>query len=232
MVTPAKHPGRDTRLPALESLPEATATVIATIRELAPGRRVEATGLVALPAAVALGATFLAPAGLDLTWWQSTAGRPDQPWSLSAERDASTVEIDHISGDPSSQELAVVVSINHDAEEALRQSEPEVPPFRGHVRLHGPSGRPADLQTPGQAADAAFRMIDAIGDARRRWRDIRRVHLFVAAPAGFAIMVGQLLNGSGPVQTYEHIPSAMASATTSAPHCCTREPDGSANRAQ
>ncbi len=190
----------DRLLPAL-------AAVTAAIRELAPGRGVEATGLVALPAAVALGAAFLAPTRLDLAWCQTKAGRPDQIWSLGAERDASTVEIDQISGDASSQEMAVVVSMNHDAEEALRHSEPEVPPFRGHVRLRGPGGHPADLETPGQAADAAFRLIDSIGDARRRWRDIRRIHLFIAGPAGFAILVGQLLNGLGPVQTYEHIPS-------------------------
>jgi len=184
----------------------ALAVVTATIRELAPGRGVEASGLAALPAAVALGAAFLAPAGLDLAWCQSKAGRPDQVWSLSAERGAARVDIDQISGDASSQEMAIVVSMNHDAEEALRQSESEVPSFRGYVRLRGPGGDPADLETPGQAADAAFRLIESIGDARRRWRDIRRIHLFIAGPTGFAILIGQLLNGLGPVQTYEHIP--------------------------
>ena len=93
------------------------------------------------------------------------------------------------------------------AGEALRRSEPEVPRFRGYVRLRGQDRQPADLETPGQALDAALRLIDAIGQARRRWRDIRRIHLFIAGPAGFAVLIGQLLNGLGPVQTYEHIPS-------------------------
>jgi hypothetical protein len=90
----------------------ALAVVTATIRELAPGRGVEASGLVALPAAVGLGAAFLAPAGLDLAWCQCKAGRPDQIWSLSAEREPAAVDIDPISGDASSQEMAVVVSMN------------------------------------------------------------------------------------------------------------------------
>jgi hypothetical protein len=156
---------------------------------------------------VALGAAFLAPTDVDLAWRQSRAGRAEQVWSLSAERDAAPVEIDQTSGDPNSQEMAVVVSINHDAEEALRHSDSEVPTFRGYLRLRGRGGQPADLQTPAQAADAAFRLVECIGEARRRWRDIRRIHLFIAGPAGFAVLVGQLLNGLGPVQTYEHIPN-------------------------
>jgi hypothetical protein len=185
----------------------ALAVVIATIREVAPGRCVEASGLVALPAAVALGAAFLAPAGVELAWCQPRVGRADQFWSLSAERGVAPVDVDQISGEASSQEMAVVVSINHDAEEALRHSESEVPTFRGYVRLRGHGGVPADFETPGHAADAAFRLIESVGDARRCWRDIRRIHLFIAGPAGFAVLLGQLLNGLGPVQTYEHIPN-------------------------
>jgi SMODS-associated and fused to various effectors sensor domain len=201
----------DGRLASVETwddrlLPAAT-VVAASIRELAPGRSVDASGLLALPAAVALGAAFLAPGGVGLGWRQQKTGRSDQIWSLSAERESAPVEIDEISGDPNSQDMSVVASINHDAEEALRRSEPEVPRFRGCVRLRGPEGQPADFATPGQAADAALRLIEAIGSARRRWRDIRRIHLFIAGPAGFAVLVGQLLNGLGPIQTYEHVQS-------------------------
>lgn len=185
----------------------AITTVAATIRELAPGRLTVASGLLAIPAAVALGAAFLAPGGTDMGWQQRKVGRPDQLWSLGADRETSSVDIDEVSGDPSSQDMAVVVSINHDAEEALKRSEPDVPRFRGYVRLRGAGGGPADLEVPGQALDAVLRLIDAVGTARRRWRDIRRTHLFIAGPAGFAIMVGQLLNGLGPIQTYEHLPN-------------------------
>jgi hypothetical protein len=186
-------------------LPAAT-VVAASIRELLPGRPVEASGLLALPAAIALGTAFLAPGGVDLAWRQYTPGRSDQIWSLAAEPETANVEIDEISGDPNSQDMAVVISINHDAEEALRRSEPEVPRFRGYVRLRGPDGQPADFATPGQVTDAARRLIAAIGTSRRQWRDIRQIHIFLAGPAGFGVLVGRLLNGLGPVQTYEHVP--------------------------
>jgi hypothetical protein len=204
------HHRFDGRLASAESwndrLLPAAAVVAAAIQELLPGRSVEASGLLALPAAIALGAAFLAPGGVDLAWRQHTSGRLDQIWSLGAEPEPATAEIDEISGDPSSQDMAVVISINHNAEEALRQSEPEVPRFRGYVRLRGRDGQPADFATPGQATDAARRPIAAVGTSRRQWRDIRRIHVFLAGPAGFGVLLGRLLNGLGPVQTYEHLP--------------------------
>jgi hypothetical protein len=41
--------------------------------------------------------------------------------------------------------------------------------------------------------------------ARREYGSIGTVHLFMAAPAGTAVLVGQLLNTLGAVQTYEHL---------------------------
>jgi hypothetical protein len=32
------------------------------------------------------------------------------------------------------------------------------------------------------------------------------VHVFLSVPAGLAVMIGQMLNTFGPVQTYEHVP--------------------------
>jgi hypothetical protein len=185
-------------------LPAVTVTS-ATLRELAPGRPVEAEGLCVLPAAVALGAAFLAPAGPELRWRQRRVGATDQVWSLSAPRDTAEVDIETNEIDATSEDMAVVVSINHNAEEALRESPDEVPRFRGHVCLRGKDGGLADLRTPGEATDAVMRLVEAIKTTRHEWRDIRRIHLFLAGPAGFAVLLGQLLNGLGPVQTYEHL---------------------------
>jgi hypothetical protein len=180
--------------------------VAANVRELAPGTPVEAEGLPALPAALALGAAFLAPSGPELRWRQRRAGVPDELWSLAATQEAAQVEIDTREVTASSEDMAVVASINHDAEEALRESPGEVPEFRGYVRLRGLGGSQVTLRSPGEAADAAMRLVEAMKAARTRWRDIRRIHLFIAGPAGFAVLIGQLLNGLGPIQTYEHIP--------------------------
>jgi hypothetical protein len=190
---------RDILLPAVD-------LVAANVRELAPGTPVEAEGLPALPAALALGAAFLAPSGPELRWRQRRAGVPDELWSLAATQEAAQVEIDTREVTASSEDMAVVASINHDAEEALRESPGEVPEFRGYVRLRGLGGNQVTLRSPGEAADAAMRLVEAIKAARTQWRDIRRIHLFIAGPAGFAVLIGQLLNGLGPIQTYEHIP--------------------------
>jgi SMODS-associated and fused to various effectors sensor domain len=40
---------------------------------------------------------------------------------------------------------------------------------------------------------------------RREYGNIGTVHLFMVAPAGLAVLVGQLLNTFGAVQTYEHV---------------------------
>jgi hypothetical protein len=64
-----------------------------------------------------------------------------------------------------------------------------------------------DLATPGQAVDAVHRTMAAVNDARTQWRGIRRIHFFLAVPTGYAFLLGQLINGLGPVYTYEHDPS-------------------------
>lgn len=40
---------------------------------------------------------------------------------------------------------------------------------------------------------------------RREYGNIGTAHLFMAVPAGLAMMIGQLLNTFGAVQTYEHV---------------------------
>jgi hypothetical protein len=73
------------------------------------------------------------------------------------------------------------------------------------VRLRGPGGGEADLLNAGQAVDAVHRTVEEIKRMQREWRNVRRLHVFMSAPAGFAVMFGQLINGLGPVQTYEHL---------------------------
>lgn len=196
IASPSAWDGR--LLPALNA-------VVMAIGERAPGRAVEAEGLCSLPAAMALGAAFLAPAGRDLRWRQRKVGREDQVWSLSEAREEADVEVDSVEDNAASEDVAVLISINRDVEEAVRESRDLVPGFRGYVRLRGPGSGEADLQNAGQAVDAAHRTIAEIKKVQHKWRNVRRVHVFMSAPAGFAVMFGQLINGLGPVQTYEHL---------------------------
>jgi SMODS-associated and fused to various effectors sensor domain len=41
--------------------------------------------------------------------------------------------------------------------------------------------------------------------ARDTFQPRGTVHLFLAVPAGLAVMIGQTLNTFGPIQTYEHV---------------------------
>ena len=63
------------------------------------------------------------------------------------------------------------------------------------------------MDTPGQVADVARKTVAAARNMRTEYRITGRIHLFEAVPAGLAMLIGQLLNTLGPVQTYEHIPT-------------------------
>jgi hypothetical protein len=124
-----------------------------------------AAASVHIRAAVALGAAFLAPLGVDLSWCQTKAGRPDRLWSLSAARDPTPVDIDQISGDVSSQDMAIVVSMTttlkrrSDSASLVCRAFAAMCDFAAQVEV-----RPI-LRHPGRQRSAAFRLIKSIGDA-------------------------------------------------------------------
>ena len=62
------------------------------------------------------------------------------------------------------------------------------------------------MGSPGEALDVAVLAIESARESRQNFRVNGKVHLFMAVPAGLAMLIGQLLNTLGPVQTYEHIP--------------------------
>lgn len=186
-------------LPALES-------VAATIEQKAPGRRVEARGRLGIPAAIALGATFLAPRQLSLGWWQFTTGQ-EELWSLEARREVSgfgAVTKSHVTD---AEDLAVLVSVADDVARAFDATRSGLPPFRAMTIVSRDCGEvPHILRGAGQAVDVAHVVAGAIRQARRDYRITGRTHLFMAVPVGLAVLIGQLLNTLGSVQTYEHAP--------------------------
>ncbi len=50
------------------------------------------------------------------------------------------------------------------------------------------------VRTPGEATDVALAVQDGMRTARREYGNIGNAHLFMAAPAGLAMLIGQLLN--------------------------------------
>jgi hypothetical protein len=188
----------DTLLPALER-------IAGVIRQHAPGREVEAFGLPTLPAAAALGCAFLETSGLRASWHQIAPGRADQVWSLARPKEDSGFELQIMSKEASARDIAVLVSVADDTEPLFAACQKDLPPLRALVHVTRPGAYPHIIRTPGEATDVALTVRDGMRTARREYGNIGTAHLFMAAPAGLAMMVGQLLNTFGAVQTYEHV---------------------------
>ena len=97
-----------------------------------------------------------------------------------------------------------MVSVNADVEGAVATSRENTGPFRAYVHIKSPEGQKF-LRTPGEALDVAQLTIESAREARHKFGIRGKVHLFMAVPAGLAMLIGQLSNALGPVQTYEHI---------------------------
>lgn len=186
-------------LPALEKIAQ-------VCEQRAPGRSIVVHGLCALPAAIALGTTFLATRRLPLSWRQISPNRAPIMWSLDADPEHSGFVWRFIDADLSGNDLALLVSVTSNVEPAFAASRPLLSKFRALVVVEKPGVCPHDLATPGQARDVVRVVIEALRHARGVAQPRGTVHLFLAVPAGLAVMIGQMLNTFGPVQTYEHIP--------------------------
>lgn len=189
---------RETLLPALERIARA-------IRQHAPGREVEAYGLPTLPAAAALGCAFLSTSGLAASWRQIAPGREPQVWSLSQPRNDSGFKPRITSKEPTARDIAVLVSIADNSEPVFAAYQKSLPPIRAQVHVMRDGTYPHLIGTPGEATDVALAVQEGMRTARREYGNIGTAHLFMAVPAGVAMLIGQLLNTFGAVQTYEHV---------------------------
>ena len=188
-------------LPSLRDAMEA-------IQRFVPHRRLLAGGLCCLPAATALGYHLMATAGIDVAWEQRMPDGSFQQWSMGSEPEESGFSPSTVDGSADATDLAVLVSVNNDVSQAVAASSGETGPFRAYVHIkRADSGVGAVLDTPGQVADVARKTVAAARNMRTEYRITGRIHLFAAIPAGLAMLIGQLLNTLGPVQTYEHIPT-------------------------
>jgi hypothetical protein len=187
-------------LPALE-------TVAQACERYAPGRQIVAEGLCVLPAAVAFGSTFLTTRRLPLAWRQVSPKRAPELWSVAEPAEPSGFSAQIRSGDVRANDLAVLVSVASNVEPAFGASRPQLPAFRGVVLVTKLGNYPHDIETPGQAADIVRIVSAALRQARDTLQPRGTLHLFLAVPAGLAVMIGQTLNTFGRIQTYEHVGS-------------------------
>jgi len=180
-------------LPSLRS-------VVHAVVSRAPGRPIELSGSLVISAATALGVGFLARRDVNVTWKQVT--RPGyQYWNLDTERQPSGFEYDLERRSLEGRDLAVLVSVARDVEQAFFDT-PDLPAFRAILKVTKRPKGIHTLSTPGQAVDLAHIVEEGIEQARTSLK-IGTIHLFMAVPVGLAFMIGQLLNVLGNVQTYE-----------------------------
>ena len=199
--------GRDVQGEAWPRLIAALKDISTAIAQECPGREIAFEGLPALPAAVALGVAFMATKAMPASWMQYTLGRPLQAWSAGAAPEDCGFKFSTTSHDVSGDDLAVLISVTGDVIPAFSASKSGLSKFRALVDVRAPGDFPHNLSNTGQAADLVARIIKEIRKARTQFQTRGVVHLFMAVPAGIAMMLGQGLNTLGRVQTYEHHPS-------------------------
>lgn len=188
----------DHLLPALETIAQHS-------ERHASGRPIVAEGLCALPAAVALGTTFLTTRGVSLAWRQLSPKRPPAMWSLRDKVEPSGFSAQVVAGNANGDDVALLVSVASNVEPAFAASRPGLPSFGCLICITKEGSYPHDIETSGMAADIVRVISEAMRRARDEFHPRGALHLFLAVPAGLAVMIGQTLNTFGPVQTYEHI---------------------------
>lgn len=202
--------GRHARLGAWDAhvLP-AFRTIAEEVARRAPGRRLDVTGYPSLPAAVAVGAALPSLGPVRAGWLQEQTkfGAPTERWSLDGAGEDCGFVVDVRGSVVGASDLALLVSATNDVVHDFTLSRTGLS-LRAMVHLAPREPRPARLQlTSGQARDLACRAVDAVREAVAEFRARGTIHLFLAAPAGVAFMLGQQLNTLGRVQTYEHDPA-------------------------
>ncbi len=182
--------------------------IVEALQANLPGRNVILSGFPSLPAAVAFGAAFLSLSAVNVSWLQEqrTFGKSAELWGLNIPREMSGFVSRIEPQSASADDIALLVSATTDVVDDFRRSTPGLR-LRAIVDISPASKLTERIElNAGQARDLACIAIDALRVAWIKYGRRGVVHLFIAAPAGVAFMIGQQLNTFGVVQTYEHVP--------------------------
>ncbi|MDX7952129.1 SAVED domain-containing protein [Lichenihabitans sp. Uapishka_5] len=196
----------------------AIATIAKTLRQCGGGHPLELSGFPSLPTAVALGSALPSIGPIEVRWLQEQTkfGSPAETWSLKSADAPCGFKADTHPYTPSASDLALLVSVTNDVTHDFRLSSSGLP-LRAVVHVAPPDPRPARIQlNGGEAKNLACFAIDSLRSAAAKFGARGTIHLFLAVPAGLAVMIGQQLNTFGRVQTYEHDPAASVPYTPAA----------------
>jgi hypothetical protein len=193
---------------------------LATFRQAlcahAPGRGVTGAGTPSLPAAFALGHALPESLPMAVEWRQWMRGGGEQAWSL---HDAPDSAIATEAGwtyrksgqDINGRHLAILINVTSGVEARYAASRSTLPPMRVKIvvdhedAIKAPPGDRPDIGI-GDGAEAASlaRLVRrAVRNALDEYSPLEAVHLFLAGPAGLAVLIGQLTGTFPPVVTYD-----------------------------
>lgn len=162
-------------------------------------------GKARLSVVTALGYIMMQTTGKHLFYKQfSQFSKREEVWNSRMKVDDTPIEGKPIpipiqSGD---DELVAAISITVDVENSVFAALRDGVACRKayNYKPFGKVGREV-IENQEQAVRAAVSTAAAI---RRDGAGCKKVHLFMAAPAGFALLLGHYLNGHGTIQIYEH----------------------------
>jgi len=162
-------------------------------------KRVVVTGSMRLAPAFAVGAALRMVTGVDVaTIQRGTLWRSDTPYAVPS----SPTSTERFIGQ--GDDLAIVIQIATPIiDDVLAFLQEQAVPVRRLVVL-GPDGGPRDsaVANPEEACALAVGIRDAV---RRETKGHTRVHLFLAAPMGLALLLGHRWNRVAPTVVYEDL---------------------------
>lgn len=167
-------------------------------------RPLVASGFLALPAALLLGAVFSRTGGVAVQWLQRTNGG-EQLWGFDGTvANMGQVELLVEERDLSGSDIVLMISATQGVQVDVNALLRQLPSIRAVVDVQWKGSR---LNGAGAIAVADSARA-GLTQARKRLRASGTIHAFLAVPAGLAMLIGQNLNTLLPLQCYEYDPDA------------------------
>ncbi len=152
-----------------------------------------------------LGSRLSPKSGIPVVLRQKTKDKPVQLWDVSAPHRPDgapewAVTLEPVGDAP---DLAVVVSVTHDAlEDAKRSVATALPSVGAILHLRLPGVGPTSIEDGAHARWLADALVRIVRDEVARRRP-GRIHLFPATPVALMFLVGQDADALGPTSVYE-----------------------------
>ena len=184
-----------------EELLPALRTTTDYLQQETPGRELRFRGRAHLPAVFSLGYCLPETRGISTAWMQPDQDGNFSPWRLDRNLEESNLQSDLEEIDRTASDLAVLVNITDDVKPEVGNTKSSLPDFNGILEL-GLGQDSKGRLTPSEAAHAAKVFQEELREAMNRLPETSTLHLFMAAPAGLAFLLGQKTNTSPTIQTY------------------------------